>query len=209
MSDDWKNRLITDPAQLRLTVDAPKPDIVIPRREGVTVLPGDDPKQVPIGWKCYEVVSGSPEAEEWDKELQPHRWTETDESDKYRSTWSVQPQKLDRWGGTVIPVLEFLNGRPWNNAALNVVHALRPSSIRVTTGEMTCDSMSWRVTVHIDPTGIIRKIDQEVDVGLIGCRYGADVSAYIDGRTPRPGGHGGIINPRGLKKLLDDPKETK
>jgi hypothetical protein len=199
MTDDGK-KLITDPAQLRLTVDPP--------RSEVTIIEADPPGQKPLGWSVYEVVPGSPEADAWNMELQPHRWTETDEADKYRSTWRVPySQKLDRLGGTVIPVLEFLNGRPWNNAALNVVHALRPSSIRVTTGSMTADSSNWRVTVHIDPTGIIRKIDQEVDVGLIGCRYGADVSAYINGRTPPTKTSSVIINSRALKALLGDPKE--
>ncbi len=40
-------------------------------------------------------------------------------------------------GYTSIGVLPELNGRPWDEIALGLVHALRPSSIRVTTGMCT------------------------------------------------------------------------
>ena len=89
-----------------------------------------------------------------------------------------------------------------------MVHALRPSSIRVVTdGTITLNCSNWRVTVYLD-AGIVRKITQEVEVGLIGCRYGADVDAYIEGRPPQPMALG-IINPRGLKKLTLDTKDKK
>jgi hypothetical protein len=195
-------KLITDPAELRLTVDVPRTE--------VTVLGPDDPAAKKIGWSCYEVVPGSPEAEAWDMELQPHRWTETDEANRYKGD-GVSTKPPDRWGSTDIPVLEFLTGRPWNNAALNVVHGLRPSSIRVVPpgqGVWTNSSL-WRVTVHIDATGVIRSIHQEMQVGLIGCRYGADVSAYIEGRTPPTKTPSAIFNPRALKNLIGDPTDGK
>ena len=69
-------------------------------------------------------------------------------------------------GYTVIRVLEFLNGRRWDDIALAYVHALRPSSIRVSAGIITCDCRAWRVTVMIDDNKIIDYIEQEVDVAL-------------------------------------------
>lgn len=65
-----------------------------------------------------------------------------------------------------IAVLDVLTGKPWDDIALAYVHALRPSSIRVTKGEMTLDCNRWRVTVVIDDDNIIKEITQEVEVGL-------------------------------------------
>lgn len=69
-------------------------------------------------------------------------------------------------GYTSIPVLEFLKGREWDDIALAFVHGLRPECIRVTRGEQTCDSRTWRVTVIINEDNIIEEITQEVSVGL-------------------------------------------
>ncbi|WP_417744765.1 hypothetical protein [Rosistilla oblonga] len=72
-----------------------------------------------------------------------------------------------RFGHTSIYVLDNLTGKPWNNVALGYVHSLRPSSIRVTTGEITCDARAWRVTVFLDIDGVtIQRISQEVEVWL-------------------------------------------
>jgi len=68
---------------------------------------------------------------------------------------------------TNMPVLEFLWGEKWDHFALNFVHGLRPSMIRVTQGAVTCDSVGWRVTVYVDGS-IITKIEQEVEVGVEG-----------------------------------------
>lgn len=87
---------------------------------------------------------------------------------------------------TNIPVLEFLWGQPWNWVALGYVHALRPTSIRVTAGGVTSDSMLWRLTVLVDKVSTselacphaarmcpeclgwptIRRITQEVEIGV-------------------------------------------
>ena len=72
-----------------------------------------------------------------------------------------------------IRVLEFLNGKPWNNMAANYLMALRPSYVRVTKGEITLDSCLWRVTVYIDNNNIIEYIEQEVEAGLIGIVNGS------------------------------------
>lgn len=76
----------------------------------------------------------------------------------------------DSRGFTSIPVLEFLKGQPWDDRARNLVHALRPSSVRTSTGALNCDSQTWRVTVVLtQDRKTIRSITQEVEVGGLGC----------------------------------------
>jgi hypothetical protein len=101
----------------------------------------------------------------------------TESADHYRSGHAVDYVKPERFGSCVISVLPFLWGRPWDQLALNYVHALRPSAIRVTDGAVTCDARRWRVTVYLAPDGrTIQKLQQEVDVGLVGveCGWGLD-----------------------------------
>jgi len=76
------------------------------------------------------------------------------------------PDMVRAIGWTSIEVLSFLKGRKWDEVALGYVHALRPSSIRVTEGLCTMDARSWRVTVYIYPDKQIKKIEQEVEVSL-------------------------------------------
>lgn len=71
-------------------------------------------------------------------------------------------------GYCVVRALEFLKGEIWGDMALNFVHALRPSEIRVTGGGGTCDARPWRVTVAVDERMRIKYIEQEVNVGLYG-----------------------------------------
>jgi hypothetical protein len=72
-----------------------------------------------------------------------------------------------------IPVLEFLNGLPWNVFTMNMLVAVRPSALRVLdeNAEIKCDACCWRVTVttykHAGDLAI-RKVEQEVMVGLAG-----------------------------------------
>ena len=101
-------------------------------------------------------------------------------ADAYRSHHGVDYVKPERVGFTVIPVLQFLWGRAWDQLALNYVHALRPSMIRVVEDgtPVTADAHQWRVTVylHIADHRTIRSIQQSVDVGLVGveCGWGLD-----------------------------------
>jgi len=74
--------------------------------------------------------------------------------------------KVPKIGWKTIKVLEFLNNKPWDEVALAYVHALRPSSIRVTTGGIYLDARVWRVTVYVDDNDIIQSITQEVEVAL-------------------------------------------
>lgn len=84
----------------------------------------------------------------------------------YESTHGVEYEQPDRQGYLCISVLEFLRGQKWDEVALGYVNALRPSSIRVTKGECTCDARTWRVTVHVNFLNRIERIEQEVVVGL-------------------------------------------
>lgn len=92
--------------------------------------------------------------------------TEDKHSDKYYTTHleTFEPFNCRSWKS--INVLAFLNGKPWDDLALGYVHALRPSSIRVTEGIIKLDARVWRVTVYIDKDNIIETIEQEVEVGL-------------------------------------------
>lgn len=84
----------------------------------------------------------------------------------YYSTHLVIYEPPQRTGYTSIQILSFLNGKPWDELALAYIHAVRPSSIRVTKGGITLDSRTWRVTVIVDEENIIKEITQEVEVGL-------------------------------------------
>lgn len=88
------------------------------------------------------------------------------DASKYYSTHLVEYKQPVHCGWGSIKVLEFLNGKPWDNIALAYVHSLRPSSIRVTKGSITLDSRIWRVTVFVDDDNIIESVSQEVEVGL-------------------------------------------
>lgn len=189
-----KPKIITDPKDLRLLVEP----------EQLKILQADPVRGQSINWTVREIIAGSPESIAQDKELDTARWTETDEADRFKGGRSVAVEKLNKHGWMTLEVVPYLIGRPWNNAALNVVMSLRPSAIRVIVadGSQTLDSYSWRVDIYLDSDGrTIRKIMQAVVVGLIGCRYGADVSSYIEGRVPPPASSGGLFNPRGLRKL--------
>jgi hypothetical protein len=63
-----------------------------------------------------------------------------------------------------LPVLEYLYGQKWDAVALAVASSLNPDRIRVTTGEVTCDSHVNRMTVLVDSDDIIRYISMECKV---------------------------------------------
>jgi hypothetical protein len=108
-------------------------------------------------------------------------------------------------GSTSLDVCPGLIGKPWNNAAVNLLVSLRPSMVRVIRPNQaqTADSYRWRVTVALDDQNLIRAVRQEVDVGLQGFRNGWDVSQWLQGREdflerPQPTG---FINPRAVSRL--------
>lgn len=71
-----------------------------------------------------------------------------------------------RCGYLNITVLPELTGCPWDEVAMGYVQGLRPSVLRVVKGEETTDGCTWRVTVYLDEQDRIKKIHQEVVVGL-------------------------------------------
>ncbi|MES2367179.1 MAG: hypothetical protein V4563_14980 [Pseudomonadota bacterium] len=93
-------------------------------------------------------------------------------------------QPLNRRGYTVIDVLQFLNGKPWDAVALAYVHALRPSHLRVVTTGIQLDAQTWRVTVWLNPDGkTIKHIEQEVEVGLPeGIEHGENLRRTLEGK---------------------------
>jgi len=93
----------------------------------------------------------------------------------YHSTHMVTYESPEAISSDVLEVLPFLKGRSWDQLALNYVHSLQPSSIRVTRGECKTDWRSWRVTVFVNEHDVILKIEQEADVGCIGYASGYDM----------------------------------
>lgn len=102
-------------------------------------------------------------------------------SDFYTSHMVMYDQRAGkRYGYTSIKVLEFLNGRPWDDIALAYVHALRPYAVRVVKGGETCDAVQNRVTVYVDADNIITGMRQEVEVWLPdGVENGHDLGKRI------------------------------
>lgn len=94
---------------------------------------------------------------------------------------SQDPPIFASISSTTIEVLPFLVNQPWNDLAAAYVHALRPSYIRFSKGEVFCDSRIWRVTVNLNPDGRITGITQEVHVGLPhGVPHGAALDYALD-----------------------------
>ena len=155
------------------------------RRDDITVLPADDPNKERLGYKIHMIPMGMTSREYWKQELSEEefaQWeyendskrnSETDKADKYRTNHKFDDKHS--WSGGVIPVLQVLWGQPWNNLALNYIHALRPSALRVAINGITCDSQPWRVTVWLEKDGrTIKSIEQEVELATRGALDGHD-----------------------------------
>lgn len=104
-----------------------------------------------------------------------------DKADRYRSAYGEKWEEGRSAGCLVIPVLEFLWGEPWNNLALDFVHALKPTAVRVAnTGWWPCDAQVWRVTVALSKDDkTIKRIEQEVEVGLHSAKNGHNLSDQL------------------------------
>lgn len=61
----------------------------------------------------------------------------------YHSICAVPYEKPKSYGWLSVDVLPFLIGKKWDEVALAYVRSLRPSYIRVTKGEQTCDGRTW------------------------------------------------------------------
>lgn len=107
-------------------------------------------------------------------------------------------------GYTAIPVLEFLNGEPWDDRILDFIHALRPSDVRIAMENeaVTSDARVWRVTVYLDNASNVKKIEQEVEVGL----RTADNGHCLINKIPKgdwPKGPVAIVNTRAVRRLME------
>ncbi len=121
-------------------------------------------------------------------------------------------EKFNSRGNMSIDMLSFLIGKQWDDVALAYIHALRPSSIRVTTGMKTLDCRTWRVTVIVDVNDLIKSIQQEVEVGLpesvahgqalsIALKYGID-SEQCQWHSGEHEGY--LVSPEGYFKRTKD-----
>lgn len=180
----------------------------MPVRTELTVLPADDPGQRTIGFFCRELTDE--DLDERDSPENLRRLTEARNAPAphYNSSHGFEYEANDHVGWTVVPVLHDLWGTLWNAAAANFLRCLRPSTVRVIEhrGAMTCDARTWRVTVHLDADNRISRIEQEVEVALVGFRNGHDASLYLRRHyehleEPQPRAY---INPRGIARLQLD-----
>ena len=123
---------------------------------------------------------------------------------RHRNAHGATYREFDNQGYTVIEVLPFLVGRPCDDVAMAYIAALRPSYIRITTGERTCDARIWRVTVVVDENDIIQRVEQEVNVGLpepFGCGWELDQYIKTGEHKPLPEGGLAIYNMRVAWKI--------
>lgn len=194
-----------------------------PIRQDITVLPSDPPNQIKIGWVIYEIPPNQTEIEhmrsvlspeqfqEWLHESSFERNRETDQADKYRTHHAELYEQPQNIGYTSIEVLGFLKGEPWNNLALRFIQALRPSAIRASSGALTCDAMTWRVTVFLENDNVtIYKITQEVQIEAVGLRGSRDLweqleyqkeHKTLDGFKQTEGGCVCIVNDAALERV--------
>lgn len=174
--------------------------IIEPTKDQIRVL-GRDPEGRPtIGFSVYEVP-----LDDKTPDYDPDVLASTEEADKYRSFHRVEYQRPPSHGYLCIDVLQQLWGRPWDQYALNMLGAVRPSCIRVIEHNegMTADSVSWRVTVVLDEDDrTIKGIKQECNVGTTGASHGHGLRKYSVGADPTPQNF--FVNTRGLAKLTLD-----
>jgi len=107
--------------------------------------------------------------------------------DKYRGSHGVRYDTPTERGYTVLEVLPQLVGVRLCNLVMAYVTALRPSTVRITRGEVTTDAWPWRVTIFVDENDVVTKIEQEVNVAY---SCGSDIDeclrAVKEKRWPKP-----------------------
>jgi hypothetical protein len=106
--------------------------------------------------------------------------------DKYRDTQGVAFEPPPESGYAVIEVLQHLKGLPLCDMVMAHVRGLRPSSVRVTSGFMTADAETWRVTITVDDNDVVTKIEQEIEISYgSGRDVGNCVWAHLSNARPR------------------------
>ena len=82
-----------------------------------------------------------------------------------------------------IEVLQFMWGRAWDDGALNIIEALRPSSVTVVDVDCPVDQIPmpnmWGVVVFLNADETIKNIIQWVRVGGFGFKCSANVEHYL------------------------------
>lgn len=163
----------------------------------VTVEPVGGAKPRSVNFMVYEHIEDGSEPDYVAEVLES-----TEVADRYLSNHAVTYEKPECTGFTVLPVLQDLWGRPWDQYALNMAHSVRPSYIRVVhPGEgLKADARTWRLTVLLGADGrTIERMEQEVGVGLVGAKHGHGLRRYEIGESPEP--VLGYYNPKGLERL--------
>jgi hypothetical protein len=183
----------------------------IPVRSEITVLGADEVNQPTLGWTFHEITD-----EERDERDSPESLAQLAQQRQappphYNTSHRYDYEEPDHRGYFTLPVLQSLWGTPWNAGAANFLQCLRPSGVRVIAPRegMTLDAVHWRVTVVITEEGSIERIEQEVEVGLVGFRNGQDAHNYLDGREEaleRPQATA-IFNTRGIHRMTLDSDE--
>lgn len=88
-------------------------------------------------------------------------------ADYYRDG-NGKPYKSDFVGNrgySCVRILEFLNGKPFNNVAMGYIHGFHPTKIRVSTGSVCTDARTGRVTVMLEQDNkTIKYIEQEIEI---------------------------------------------
>lgn len=94
-------------------------------------------------------------------------------ADRYTTGLTESYEEPQHCGLATLPVLTFLEGKPWNDLALSAVNSLRPSSIITITAphpnsgwNPPDDRRDWRVVVYLKSDGrTIKRIEQECLIG--------------------------------------------
>ena len=150
----------------------------------------------------FKVWTVSPEEDAKTPDYDAKALEATELADKYRSNHMIPYDPPLSTGYTGLEVLQQLWGRPWDQYALNMVHALRPSCIRVVENRQgqKADASTWRVTVRLENDNrTIQSISQEVEVATIGAKHGHGLDKYLIGADPQA--CSSYFNVRGIKKL--------
>ncbi len=90
------------------------------------------------------------------------------------------PQIEGVYSFTSVGVLPELIGKPWNDITMCYVLSLEPSAIRVSTGMVTLDGCTGRITVIIDDNNIIKDITREVRIPVPDDMFAYDLGQALD-----------------------------
>lgn len=90
------------------------------------------------------------------------------------------PQKENCYSWTTVQVLPELIGLPWNDLTMCYVLSLEPTAIRVSTGMVTCDGCTGRITVYVDDDDNITQIDKEVRIPCLSGANGHVMSNMLE-----------------------------